>query len=189
MSILPCSISMLISSLIFGFPRKYRVGTTLLGVWSIGTKEDSGQSFSPKITVLVSEAAELLEDLGVHVVRCNIVIGDVLAELFTQLGLDLLKVERLHGQSRSTSDSRSVTDNLGSQRFGETAVRLSEVTLEEFDHAFREVQAVSLFENLLLRQVVRDHELGKVTDSLAESQTQESATMRAHVELERTSMA
>lgn len=120
----------------------------------------------PEVTILVGEASELLEDLGVHVVGRNIDIGDVLAKLFTQLRLDLLEVERLHGQTGPTSDSCSVTDDVGSQRLRESPVRFTEVSLEEFDNTFGEVQAVGFFENVFLCQVVRNHELRKVADYL-----------------------
>lgn len=43
-------------------------------------------------------------------------------------------------------------------------MRLTQVTLEEFDNGRREVEGGCPIQHILLRQIVADHELGKVTD-------------------------
>jgi len=65
--------------------------------------------YSPKISVLVDESSELLEDLGVHGVGHHVGIGDGLSVLLSEVGLDLLEVERSHGESRSLVDGSSIS--------------------------------------------------------------------------------
>ena len=104
--------------------------------------------------------------LGVHVVTGNIDIGDVLSELLPQLGLQFLEVKRLHVETGSGVNPRSVTDDLGPKRLGESAWRLSQVTLEELDDRFGEVELVSPFGHLFHSELVTGHELSQVTDDL-----------------------
>lgn len=154
---------------------------------------------SPEVTVLVDESSELLEDLRVHGVRHHVGVGDGLSVLLSEIGLDLLEVERSHGESRSLVDGSSISarrgrnerfdasvkeerneqndggwegreddepDDLAPQRLRESTVRLSEVTLEELDDGLGEIELVGSVDDVLLRELVRDHELGEVSYDL-----------------------
>lgn len=120
----------------------------------------------PEITKLVDKALELVKDLGVHAITRDVKVVDVLTVLLDQLSLDLFEIKWGHTHTRSTVDTLFTTDNVGSQWFRESTVRLSQVSLEEFDDGRWEVELGSLVNYILLRKVVRDHELGKVTDDL-----------------------
>jgi hypothetical protein len=132
--------------------------------------EGTERNNSPQITEFIGESSKLFEHLGVHVVRRNIAIGNVLAKLFSQFSLDFLELQWLHCQTRSSSDPLSVSDNLGSKWLREPTIRFTEVSLEELDNTLGEVQAVGLFENLVLCEIVGHHELGKVTYYLTVNQ-------------------
>lgn len=132
----------------------------------LGLAEEVSGRDNRQVSVLLNEALELLEHLGVHAVRLDIKVVDVSAVLLSELGLDFGEVERLHAQTGSRVDSLLVPDDLRSQGFGESLVRLSEVSLEELDNGRGEVELGRSVEDVLFGEVVRDHELGKVTDDL-----------------------
>ena len=102
--------------------------------------------------------------LGIHYIRADINVGDVLAKLAAKFGLNRFEVQRLHTSSGTTVNSRLVTDNVRAQRLRESSNRLSEVTLEELDNGRREVELLSPLNHLLLGQRVRGHPLCKVTN-------------------------
>lgn len=110
---------------------------------------------SREVTVFEGELLELLKDLGVHGVGSDIGIGDGVSVLLGQscaresssislvpvrmlvwVRLTLLgtsKVVILHVGTGTTIDTLLVTDDLGSERLGESTNGLTEVTLEELD--------------------------------------------------------
>lgn len=119
-----------ISSPIWGLARKNRVGTTLEseseekdatsqlaveGRPGAKKEEEREQKYSPEISVLVDESSELLEDLGVHGVGHHVGVGDGLSVLLSKISLDLLEVERSHGESRSLVDGSSISARIGEE--------------------------------------------------------------------------
>ena len=61
---------------------------------------------------------------------------------------------------------RDEPNDLAPQRLRESTVRLSEVTLEELDDGLGEIELVGSVDDVLLRELVRDHELGEVSYDL-----------------------
>lgn len=88
------------------------------------------------------------------------------SELAPEFCFDLLEVEWLKTCSGTTVDPGLVPNDLGSQRLWEAADGLTKITLEELDNRRREVQLVSAFQNILLRELIGGQPLGKVTNNL-----------------------
>ena len=116
--------------------------------------------------------------LGVHVVTGNIDVGNVLSKLFPQFALQLFKVEGLHVETRTGVDPGSITDDLGPKGLGESAGRLSQVTLEELDDGFGEVELVGPLRDVVFAEVVAGHELSQVTDDLGTGSDLDNVTTK-----------
>ena len=74
---------------------------------------------------------ETRTDLRVHDIRRDIGARDVLAELATELSLDLLKFNGRKANTRPAINLRLVADNLATKGLWEAADGLAKVTLEE----------------------------------------------------------
>ena len=74
----------------------------------------------------------------------------MLAELGTELRLDLLEIERLEARARSTVDPGLVPDDLRPQRLREPADGLTEVSLEELDDGRGEVELLGALDDVFL---------------------------------------
>lgn len=103
--------------------------------------------------------------LGEHDIRCDIGVGDMLAELGAQIALDLTQVDRSHRGTGAAIDSWFVANNVRAERFRETTNWLAKVSLEELDDRCWEVKLFGLGEDVLLGVLVGSHPLGKVTDN------------------------
>ena len=88
----------------------------------------------------------------------------MLAKLGAQLRLDLLEIKWLHGSTRPPINAWFVTNNFGAQGFREPSDWLSEVTLEELNDGGWEIELLGAVYDILLRQFVRNHELGEIAD-------------------------
>jgi hypothetical protein len=121
---------------------------------------------SPEISEFLHETLIFLEYLRIHTVTRNIEVGDMGAELLPQFALYLFEVERFHIETGAFVDSRFVSNDVGSQRLWETTIRLAEIALEELHNRLREVEGRGAVQDVLLGQIVRHHELGKVADGL-----------------------
>ena len=88
----------------------------------------------------------------------------MLAELATELSLDLLELDGRHVDTRPAIDLRLVADDLAAKGLGEAADGLAEVALEELDDRRGEVQLVRALEHVLLLDSVLDHPLREVAD-------------------------
>jgi hypothetical protein len=126
----------------------------------------SPRADSPEITILVDKALELVKDLGVHAITRNIEVIDMRTIFLGQFRLDLFELQRLHIKSRSTINPLFASDDVASERFGESTVRLSEVTLEELYDRRWEIELGSLVDYVLFGEIVGNHELGEITDDL-----------------------
>lgn len=160
--VLPCSIEMVISSLMAGLARKYRVGTTLL----VSETQIVNAYCSPEVTKLVDKALELVKDLGVHAITRYVKVIDMRTVFLGQFRLDLFELQWLHVDTWSTVDTFLASDNVASERFGESTIRLPEVSLEEFHDGRWEIEFGSLVDYVLLREIVGNHELSEITDDL-----------------------
>ena len=65
-----------------------------------------------EVTILLKERLILLEDLGVHNIRRDISILDVLAEFRAEFSLNLLEVQGLHGRTGPSVNARLLANNL-----------------------------------------------------------------------------
>jgi hypothetical protein len=89
----------------------------------------------------------------------------VLSEATAQILFDFLEVERLHGSTRSSINTRLVADDLSAERLRETTNRLSKVALEELHNGRGEVHFLSAVQDILRIEVVGGHPLGKVSNN------------------------
>lgn len=90
----------------------------------------------------------------------------MLAELGTELLLNLPEVERRHALSRSSFNLGLVADDLASEWLREASDGLTEVTLEEFDDGCWEVKSFGTVQDILGGEVVRGHPLSEVANGL-----------------------
>lgn len=90
----------------------------------------------------------------------------MLPELGPQIALDLPKVDRSHRCTRSSIDPWLIPDNVRSEGLGESAYRLTEVTLEELNDGRWEVEIFGFVEDVLFGEGVGCHPLGEITDNL-----------------------
>ena len=104
--------------------------------------------------------------LRVHDIGRDIGIRDMLAEFAAELCLDLLELDRCKTGTRPPVNLGLVTNDLATKWLWETSDGLTKVALEELDNRGREVKLVSAIQNVLLREVVLDHPLRKVSDDL-----------------------
>lgn len=119
-----------------------------------------------KITVLLDELLVVLKDLGIHDVRGDIAFGDGGTELLAELALDLGEVDGVEEQTGALIELASATESVGAQRLGESTEGLAHHTLEELENGAGEIQLRGTSLDILRRQAVGNHELGKVTDDL-----------------------
>ena len=118
-----------------------------------------------EIAVLDHELAVVLEHLRVHGVAGHVAVAD-LAEAIAQLPLDLVEVHGLQRQTGSPVELASSAQRLRPERLREAAVRLAHEPLEEFEHRAGEVELCRLFQNVVVAEFVRHHELCQVADDL-----------------------
>lgn len=78
----------------------------------------------------------------------------MLAELGTELLLDLPEFDRRHALSRSSFDLGLIADDLASERLREASNRLTKVALEEFDDRCGEVKSFGTVQDVLSGEVV-----------------------------------
>lgn len=126
----------------------------------------SSKTLKYKVRFVRPTAEETIQYLGVHHIRSDIGIGDVLAKAATQVSLDPLEVQGLHGGTGTTVDSWFVADDLGAKGFRESSNWLTKIALEELHNRRREVELVCAIENVLGSEIVGSHPLGKVSDNL-----------------------
>jgi hypothetical protein len=93
-------------------------------------------------------------DLGVHDIRSNICVCDVLSELTAEFCLDLLEVQWLHGCTRTPIDPWLVSDDIGTERLREPSHGLPEISLEELDNRRREIKLVCTVKDVLFGERV-----------------------------------
>ena len=105
-------------------------------------------------------------DLGVHDIGSNVGVSDMLSKATAQFLFDLLEVKGFHRGTRSSINARLITDDFGAERLREATNRLSKIALEELDNRRGEVKFLSAVLNILRREIVRGHPLGKVTNNL-----------------------
>lgn len=108
----------------------------------------------------------VLKDLGVHNVRGNVALGDGRTELLAHLALDLDKVNGLEVETRTLLQLPASAKGVCAERLGEATVGLAHQTFEEFKHRAREVKLRGTSLDVLGRQLVGHHELGKITNNL-----------------------
>lgn len=80
-----------------------------------------------------------MTDLRVHDIRGNVCVCDMFSELASQLSFDFLEVERFHGCTGATVNSRLIPDDMCAQWLWEASNRLTEISLEELDHRSWEI--------------------------------------------------
>lgn len=90
----------------------------------------------------------------------------MLPEFGPEICFDLLEVQGLHSGTRTSVNPWLVANDLGPQGLRESTHWLSEVSLEEFNNGGREVERLGTFQDVLLREAVRGHPLGKVANNL-----------------------
>ena len=93
-----------------------------------------------------------MANLGVHDVRSDVGICNMLSKLTSQFCFYLLKIQWWHGGARTSVDSGLISDDMCSQWFWETSHGLSQVPLEEFNDRRWEVQLVCATKNILFRE-------------------------------------
>lgn len=103
--------------------------------------------------------------LGIHDIRRDIGIRNVLAKLASELALDFLEIEGLQARPGSAINPGLVSDDLGAQRLWETADRLTKISLEELHDGGREVKSFSALKDILLGEPVGHHPLCEVADN------------------------
>jgi hypothetical protein len=86
--------------------------------------------------------------LGIHHIRCDIYIRDVLAKSAPQIRLDLLEIQGSHANSWTSIDPWFVPDNLAPERLREATNGLSQIALEELNDRQREVKLICTLEDL-----------------------------------------
>lgn len=118
-----------------------------------------------EITVLGHELFVVLEDLGIHDVAGDIALGGA-AELASELLADLGEVDRLEEETGAGVELATATESLGTERLGETTVGLAHHTLEELEDGAGEVELASAGQDIILVQLVGNHELSQVTNDL-----------------------
>ena len=105
------------------------------------------------------------EDLGVHGVARHVALGDA-PVLLRELRARVREVERLQREAGPFVELAAATQGAAAQRLREPAVRLAHQPLEELEHRLGKVELLGLVDDVLLAQLVGDHELREVADDL-----------------------
>jgi hypothetical protein len=133
---------------------------------NLGLAEEVSGWEDRQIAVLLLELLEVLKNLGVHDVGSNVALGHRCAVLLGQILLDLGEVDRLEEQARTLVKLATATQSIRAKRLGESSVWLAHHTLKELQNRAREVKFRGASLDILSGELVRDHELGKVTNHL-----------------------
>lgn len=119
-----------------------------------------------KVAILLNKLLVVREHLGVHVVRSNVALRNCAV-----LGLDvLLDLGQVDGRKRLAGAlgelAALAAEGLGAERLGESAVGLAHETLKEVEDGAGEVEGLGLLNDVVVGKLVRDHELGEISDDL-----------------------
>mmetsp|Transcript_35042 Transcript_35042/g.87018 ORF Transcript_35042/g.87018 Transcript_35042/m.87018 type:complete len:344 (-) Transcript_35042:2786-3817(-) len=118
------------------------------------------------VAEFLAELLVLVEHLGVHDRAHKVGLRELPPMLLLKPRPQVAPVDGRQVRARPALDGLGPLEHLGPQRLGEAEGRLPDIALEELDDGLREGEAVSLFEDVVWRDAVLDHELGHVADDL-----------------------
>ena len=140
-----------------------RVDLELLG--NLGTDQKVARVELVHRPVLLAVVEKVLGHLGVQSGAHHVGFRHVL-ELLLQLRLQGVEVEGVHVGARPVVDPGQVLQHVAPERLGESAVRLSDLSLQELDDGVGEGQLGGLVQDVLLAQLVLGHVLSQIAHDL-----------------------